>query len=179
MHTILAQPFQHPVRYSLLIFDADSTLRQTIVPGQPCPNKDDEWTLMPNVADTLARYNWHTTGFGIVSNQGGVGLGFLAYGMAKHLLEDLLYEALGAGELPQRPLLYDVGRHACVRLCPHVPQEDCPCRKPSPLMLLEIIRAYTMRLGDTLYVGDQQSDLEAAQRAGIAFCWAQDFFGWP
>ena len=29
-----------------------------------------------------------------------------------------------------------------------------------------------------LFIGDQDSDRQAAATAGIDFCWAKDFFGW-
>lgn len=38
----------------LIIFDADGTLRRCTVPGQPCPNKADEWELMPGAKERLA-----------------------------------------------------------------------------------------------------------------------------
>src|SRR5689334_11626787 len=35
----------------LFIFDADDTLRHTLVPGQPSPRAADEWELLPGVAE--------------------------------------------------------------------------------------------------------------------------------
>lgn len=64
-------------KYKLIILDADGTLRRTTVPGLPCPNAPDEWELIPGVRERLAEIDWTTTHFAIVSNQGGVALGYL------------------------------------------------------------------------------------------------------
>jgi D-glycero-D-manno-heptose 1,7-bisphosphate phosphatase len=58
--------------------------------------------------------------------------------------------------------------------CPHHPDGSvpeysrvCDCRKPAPGMLLEAL-AGGIRADASLLVGDRDSDLEAARRAGIA-----------
>jgi FMN phosphatase YigB (HAD superfamily) len=52
-------------------------------------------------------------------------------------------------------------------------------RKPEPGMLfqaMQIIKAYP---GETVFVGDQEKDKEAAERAGCRFHWAWEYFGRP
>jgi D-glycero-D-manno-heptose 1,7-bisphosphate phosphatase len=154
----------------LLIFDADGTLRRCTVPGQPCPNTAEEWEVMPRVKETLALYP-PTVRMHIVSNQGGVGLGYLSFYAAQKLLEDLA-QTLGI----------DGVNH--IFLCAHKPTKGCACRKPSPfLLLLAIARQNSLvtvqcPLAEVLYVGDQDTDRECATRAGVDFLWAQEFFGW-
>jgi D-glycero-D-manno-heptose 1,7-bisphosphate phosphatase len=158
----------HPLPYKLLIFDADGTLRGCTMPGQPCPNRPDEWALLPKVHDILVQYDgpYDERFTAIVSNQGGIALGFLSWWDAKQLLE-----VCGQQAFPERrqPLIY---------LCEHAPKGGCHCRKPSPYMLLKAVEDRHVRLSEALYIGDQESDKEAAQRADIAFVWAADFFGW-
>lgn len=163
---------QHPLHYQLYIFDADGTLRRCIVPGQPCPNRPGEWELLPNVVETLACYDWTRLDCAIVSNQGGVGLGYLSEQTALELLADTLNAATGSPVARQQ-----------VWLCPHAPKAGCACRKPAPL-LLEQAQMFSHSQGrlhgpeQVLFIGDQESDHEAAQRAGIAFIFAEVFFGW-
>jgi phosphoglycolate phosphatase-like HAD superfamily hydrolase len=45
-------------------------------------------------------------------------------------------------------------------------------------MLLAIMEHYRVDPGKTLYVGNHEVDREAAARAGTAFCWSQDLFGY-
>jgi D-glycero-D-manno-heptose 1,7-bisphosphate phosphatase len=170
---ILVPPIVHPVPgKTLLLFDADGTLRRCTVPGQPCPNKPGEWELLPNVRETLAVYNWQTTWCAVISNQGGIGLGYLEEAMAMFLLQETLTVATGHPVLPHQ-----------VWLCPHAPQAGCACRKPAPL-LLERAQLSMHNQGwphghqHVLYIGDQESDRDAAERAAIDFCYAHVFFGW-
>jgi phosphoglycolate phosphatase-like HAD superfamily hydrolase len=44
-------------------------------------------------------------------------------------------------------------------------------------MLLAIMRHYGIGPADTMFVGNDEVDREAAARAGTAFSWSQDFFG--
>lgn len=163
----------HPLmQYGAILLDADGTLRRCLVPGQPCPNAPGEYELLPNVQATLARYNWDEIGVSIVSNQGGVGLGFLTETMARFLLHDTLLEALRYPVGPER-----------VFLCPHRPRDGCACRKPKPGLLLQAemywySRAVLHGPGQCVYVGDQITDWQAAVAAGIPFIHAKDFFWW-
>jgi D-glycero-D-manno-heptose 1,7-bisphosphate phosphatase len=157
-------------RYDLVIFDADDTLRRTTVPGKPCPHQSDEWELMPGVHDRLHRHHWNRPGYpflGIASNQDQVAYGHLGFTKARDLLRDLARAATGC-------VLMD----DALQLCPHALEVPCPCRKPEPGMLLAITRHYGVAADRTLYVGNHIVDQEAAVRAGTAFCWSQDLFGY-
>lgn len=159
--------------HKLIIFDADGTLRRTTVPGQPCPNRPGEWELISGVKEVLSKFNWgspaeHKVGFGIASNQGGVGYGFLSAEMARALLADMVGEVFDGFVSP-----------GLIQMCPHRKDDDCRCRKPEPLMLQRLMWVWNARPSDTLYVGDMDSDREAAERAGCDFMWAWEFFGWP
>ena len=153
----------------LYIFDADGTLRRSTVPGQPCPNAPGDWELMPGVRERLAKIEWgpEKARFGIASNQGGVGMGYLTRETAYQLLTEMVVAAFGATP-PENS----------IELCPHAPREGCPCRKPKPLMLTRLMHRFNVRRNQTLYVGDMDRDEEAAQRAGVRFMWARDFFDW-
>ena len=61
-----------------------------------------------------------------------------------------------------------------VRVCPHLPDGivaayrlACPCRKPKPGMLLDIMRHWPVERARSVMIGDKESDLEAAQSAGL------------
>jgi len=151
----------------LYIFDADGTLRWTTVPNQPCPNDPGEWQLMPGVTEKLSAIDWGAHRLGIASNQGGVAAGFMTGEMAYRLLEDMVREAVGY-----------VPPATSIQLCTCSAAVDCLCRKPRPGMLLAIMEHFRAGPDETLYVGDLEVDREAACRAGVAFEWAWDFFGW-
>jgi D-glycero-D-manno-heptose 1,7-bisphosphate phosphatase len=151
----------------LYIFDADGTLRRTTVPGLPCPNRPGEWELIPGVRERLTRIGWGAGGarFGVASNQGGVGLGYMTLAAARRLLADMVVAAFGVEPPP-----------GSIEVCPHAPYLKCACRKPEPLMLLRLMRRFGAAPAETLFVGDMDKDEEAARRAGTRFMWADEFF---
>ncbi len=51
-------------------------------------------------------------------------------------------------------------------LCPHGPDADCACRKPSPGMALEASRDWGLKLAGSFVVGDKRSDVELADAIG-------------
>lgn len=148
------------------IFDADATLRRCTVRDQACPNKPGEWESIPWAKERLAQIDWSRNRFGIVSNQGGVALGYLTKSIALAMLRDLAVELTG---------IYP--SDDAVRICPHTPNAGCECRKPSPKMLTEMVEAFGHPRRASMYVGDLDTDRQAAEAAGIPFVWAWEFCG--
>ena len=52
-------------------------------------------------------------------------------------------------------------------VCPHGPSEGCDCRKPRPGLLIQAGQALGVRAEDTVFVGDRDTDLQAAKAAGV------------
>jgi len=50
--------------------------------------------------------------------------------------------------------------------CPHTPQECCDCRKPKTGMLLEAIKDFEIDIKSSWFIGDSDSDMEAARKVG-------------
>ena len=160
------------MEYKLIIFDADGTLRFCTVEGQPCPNRSGEWELYPGVKEKLTEYDWVSPnspeqgmGYGIASNQGGVGVGYFSVETAISLLKDTIREAFG----------FDPAE-GTIEICPHVPYSGCGCRKPDPLMLHNLMNKYRVSPEEVLFVGDRDADEKAAENAGCDFIWAYKFF---
>ena len=51
--------------------------------------------------------------------------------------------------------------------CPHAPEKKCECRKPQPGMLLNAQQKYDIDMGKSWLIGDKETDIIAANRAGI------------
>jgi D-glycero-D-manno-heptose 1,7-bisphosphate phosphatase len=156
--------------HRLIIFDADGTLRCCTVPGQVCPNSDDQWELLPGVEEKLSTISWGSpergrVAFGIASNQAGIPKGYLSAETAYRLLEDTAKAAVGFHPI-----------EGSIRFCPHGKSEGCACRKPGPLMLEQLMEFWSVEPEETLFVGDMESDRQTAEHAGCDFQWARDFF---
>jgi D-glycero-D-manno-heptose 1,7-bisphosphate phosphatase len=151
----------------VVIFDADDTLRRTTVAGQPCPHRPHEWELLPGVAETLRPLPWRTQlQLGIASNQDRIGWGIIEPDTAHAMLRALAVAATG----------YDPGADA-VQLCPHRPADGCGCRKPAPGMIHRILVHYGAPPARAVFVGNAETDREAAIRARVTFLWRHDVFG--
>lgn len=163
-------------QYKVYLFDADDTLRTCTVEGQNCPYKEGEWEILPGVKEKLASLPGNPV-FGVVSNQGGVASGKVPYGVAHKMLVQTAEAAFPRGSL----------RLSLIKFCPHSSKGKCVCRKPSPYMILDSVATAMMnysgfgdlQLTEVLFVGDADTDKEAAERAGVDFMWAHDFFGYP
>ena len=149
-----------PASVRLVIFDADDTLRRVTVPGKPCPHAPGEWEPMPGVREALAGLCWGEGGLrlGIASNQDQVFYGHLSAEMARRLLMDAAEAATGHRPPP-----------GAVRFCAHAMDAGCGCRKPAPGLLHEAMAFYGRGARETLFVGNAESDREAARRAGVAY----------
>lgn len=154
-----------PPHIRLVIFDADETLRRVTVPGRVCPWGPGEWEPLPGIREALAGLRWGAGGLrlAVASNQDQVFYGHLTADMARRLLMDAAEAATGHRPEP-----------GAVRFCAHAMDAGCACRKPAPGLLLEAMAHHGTGPGETLFVGDAETDREAARRAGVAFLHVAD-----
>lgn len=158
----------------LLIFDKDGTLTET-KDGEACPTTPDNQILLPGVREMLSL--WHSQGdiITIVSNQGGVSFGQYTEMQAWSIVLTL-NEMLG-------------GIVSDIKLGFYHPEGPLHSRyidkrKPNPDLLLELVAdhadvAAPHQLKEFVcMVGNQDSDRQAAQYAGVVFKWAHEVFGW-
>ena len=136
-------------RLAAVLFDRDGTLVVDV------PYCADPSRVQPVPAARPALRKLRAAGIctGVVTNQSGIGRGILTDG------------AVAAVNAEVERLL---GPFDVWRICPHAPDEGCPCRKPRPDMLLDAARELGLEPHRIAYVGDIGSDVEAAQAAGAA-----------
>jgi D-glycero-D-manno-heptose 1,7-bisphosphate phosphatase len=91
----------------------------------------------------------------VVTNQANVGRGLITEETLASI-HDQMVEAIEA----------EGGRVDAVVACPHRPEDGCGCRKPEPGMLLWAAHALNLDLPHSYFIGDHESDVEAARRAG-------------
>ena len=92
----------------------------------------------------------------IVTNQSAVGRGLISLQTARQINERLLEELEAAG-----------ARIDGVYMCPHAPEEHCPCRKPKPGLLLVAAKELSLDLPRSILIGDALTDISAGQTAGV------------
>lgn len=53
-----------------------------------------------------------------------------------------------------------------IKVCYHIDQDRCTCRKPKPGMLIEAAKEWRLNLNQSFMVGDRWRDIAAGQAAG-------------
>ena len=153
----------------LYIFDKDKTLVSG--PDNRPANTPDEQQPLPGVIETIAALRAAGHKIAIASNQGGVAWGFITVAQAQTLVKDAATKIGGV----------DFWRCSCYDERAKAKNLDSPYarksyrRKPRPGMLKELMRVAGTT--DAVMIGDSEDDRKAAESAGIAFEWADKFFG--
>jgi D-glycero-D-manno-heptose 1,7-bisphosphate phosphatase len=110
----------------------------------------------------------------IVTQQGGVAFGHQTYAEAMDKLRAVM-KALG--HEPEHEGDWWV---TCCFAHPEATVERFRAggerRKPSPSMLLEVMQDYGYSTGETVFVGDLDTDRQAAEAAGVRYFDAEEFF---
>lgn len=117
----------------------------------------EELEMLPGAAAAIGRLSRAHLPVAIVTNQSMVNRG-LATAAA---LDQVHAAMLGYIEA-------EGGRLQAVLSCPHRPDEGCGCRKPEPGLLLQAADLLGIAPSACLLVGDAETDMEAARRAGCA-----------
>ena len=97
------------------------------------------------------------TGVILVSNQSGINRGLIRGDDFWEIHEGVIRQVEEYG-----------GSILAAFYCPHRPDENCQCRKPSPTMILTACRFAGIDPGQTFFIGDNESDMKAAENAGCA-----------
>lgn len=58
------------------------------------------------------------------------------------------------------------GKITDIFYCPHLPEDDCACRKPRPGLIEQAAEAYHIDLRTSVMVGDNAKDIACARNAG-------------
>ncbi len=100
----------------------------------------------------------------IVTNQPGIALGRYSENDFDHTSAWMMqqFEQYGV----RAPALYYCPHHPDVDMLP--PEAGCDCRKPAPGMLLRAGEELSLDLSSSIMVGDRDTDMLAAERAGLA-----------
>ncbi len=136
----------------LVILDRDGTI-----------NIDEGYTFeisqliyLPTVFETIQLISERGVAIAVASNQSGIGRGYYTenqmHDFHRKIWQD--FEVLGVKGL----------NFFC---CPHLPEENCFCRKPKPGLLLKAIDVYSLSKNNALFVGNSDADAQCGRQAGI------------
>ena len=140
-----------------VILDRDGVLNKRPPRGQYVRNWSEfEW--LPGALEALQLLSEADFRLAIVSNQAGIGRGVMSETDLLQIHDRMRADVSAAG-----------GRIDEIYYCPHDWEAGCDCRKPKPGMLFQAQRDLNLDLSRTVFVGDDERDGEAADRAGCPF----------
>ena len=136
----------------LVLLDRDGVLNADREDSVKTPA---ELVMLPGAGEAVARLNNAGRLVALISNQSVVGRGIIDAAMLARIQEKLTGDLARAG-----------AKLDAVFYCTDTPHAAGPRRKPAPGMLFEAMRQFRIAAEDTVMIGDQLSDLEAASAAG-------------
>lgn len=101
----------------------------------------------------------------VVTNQSGIGRGYYDEAAMDAVHEALRAHLAGAGAAIDAVYACPFHPEAVVE---HLRHPDHPDRKPNPGLLLRAMRDFAIDPARSFMIGDKDSDMEAARRAGVA-----------
>ena len=136
----------------LVLLDRDGVIN---VNAEPFVASPEDWEPIPRSLDAIAMLNKADVRVAVCTNQSAVAR------------QELCPATLDAIHRRMNCMLASHGGHIDLLLCcPHHRDSGCACRKPAPGMLLRAMAHFGIAPKDTCFIGDSESDMEAAWRAG-------------
>ncbi|MGM8213877.1 D-glycero-alpha-D-manno-heptose-1,7-bisphosphate 7-phosphatase [Virgibacillus sp. W0430] len=137
-----------------IFLDRDGVINEVLSERVKFVNKPEDLYLIEGVGEAIQQFNAGGYKVFVVTNQGGIGLGYMSEAALKAVHEHML----------QQLAQYDA-RIDAIAYCPHKPHADCICRKPKPEMLLKLAKEHNINLSQSYMVGDRAVDIEAGRLA--------------
>lgn len=138
----------------VLFIDRDGTLIEE--PDDFQVDAVEKIRLVAGVIPALLELGRHSYRFIMVSNQDGLGTESFPQAQFEichaHVLR--LFESQG--------ITFDE-----IFICPHLPEENCECRKPRSGLLTRYLAATDIDLAGSAVIGDRTTDMQLAERIGV------------
>lgn len=138
-----------------IFLDRDGVINEVLSERVKFVNRPEDFYLLPGVGEAIHLLNQSQYPVFVVTNQGGVGLGY----MKEQALLDI-HEHMQSELAAYKAEITDIS------YCPHKPNAGCHCRKPNAGMLESLAKEYDIALSKSYMVGDRMPDIEAGKKAG-------------
>jgi D-glycero-D-manno-heptose 1,7-bisphosphate phosphatase len=119
-----------------------------------------QFIFMPGIREALRQLSSLGLPMIIISNQAAVGKGLLDPAGLEEITNKMHQVLAGDGTFL-----------AAAYYCTHRPDENCVCRKPKPALLFDAAADFNIDLSRSIFIGDSETDVQAAQAAGCASVW--------
>ncbi len=116
----------------------------------------EEFQFLPGARGAIARLAQAGFRLLVITKQACVGKGIVSWDTIKQIHELMVREIARAG-----------GRIEAVLCCPHLPDDECRCRKQAPGLLKYAQEEYKVDLRQAILVGDSVKDVQTAAAVGM------------
>lgn len=137
----------------------DGVINEVLTKRVNFVNTPNDFYLLKGVGESIKKLNESGYKVFVVTNQGGVGLGFMTetdlHNVHKRMEKDL--EAFGA-------YVDDIA------YCPDKPHVESRCRKPNPGMILDLADKHGSDLASSYMAGDRDPDILVVKMQARKLC---------
>jgi len=138
-----------------VFLDRDGVINEVLTKRVKFVNNPKQLYFLPGVEEAIKSLNEHFDYVFVVTNQGGIGLGYMKEKQL-HKIHDFMVAELKKKGATIHEVAY----------CPHKPKAGCECRKPNSKMILDLGGKYNIDLEKSYMVGDTDTDIQAGKKAG-------------
>ncbi len=137
-------------RERFVVLDRDGVLNKD--PGYV--HKLEDFELYPNVIEglNLLKDNFK---FIIITNQSGIGRGYYTEEQMHEFNNKLIKELNKQGIKIEK-----------IYFCPHTPEQNCDCRKPSIKFIEQAKEEFDINLKESFVIGDHGFDIQMGKKTG-------------
>jgi D-glycero-D-manno-heptose 1,7-bisphosphate phosphatase len=133
-----------------VMLDRDGVLVEDVM----YPHKPEHYKMLPGVVEGLKKLSKEYI-FVIITNQSGIGRGIYKE-EDMHNFNGILLKVLKKENIEIKKIYY----------CPHSPEQECGCRKPSNKFIKEAEAAFAIDPKRSWVIGDKPIDVEMGMNAG-------------
>jgi len=138
---------------SIIFLDRDGVINENRV---DYVKSWSEFRFLPGSREAIAKLTQAGHRIVVCTNQAGVAHGAVSVDTVHEIHRRMVAAIREMG-----------GKIEKVYFCPHGKEEDCPCRKPRPGMLLRARDELGLDMHDALFIGDSITDIQAGLAASI------------
>jgi D-glycero-D-manno-heptose 1,7-bisphosphate phosphatase len=114
-----------------------------------------EFIFLPRSLQAIKKLTQHHFRSYVITNQSVINRKMVPLETLKQIHANMMNEVASAG-----------GRIDDIFFCPHVPENQCSCRKPKPGLILSAQKKHHIDLSHACMIGDSAKDIECAKLAG-------------
>lgn len=116
-----------------------------------------EFEFIPKSDEAIALLTQNSFRVIVITNQSMIGRGLSTQGSL-----DAIFKKMNTG------IEAKGGRITDIFYCPHVPDDECACRKPKPGLIHQAKIKYAIDMGSAFMIGDSEKDILCGLAAGCA-----------